>query len=1279
MPVLWLAVTFLFVFSAGQAGAANVLTSLAVGDFDDYSRLTFSFREPVDSYVVRRDDVDRVVVDFGVMPLPRSSPNPKSYLISQVSLSLVENRLNAIVALSTTQYELRHFVSEDKKSISLDFRDIAREIGLPADSPGQAGPPPLVLPPLSEVAGQVSLANPPGANDGAADNLFQRSLGQLKAGDIDAAKADLDWFRSDFPNHPANETASYLQAETHFLSGPPMETHNDAVNIWKEALEKWPQSPLASRGRFYLAEADRLAGMNNEAAAKFKIAATDALNKDDIYARLALLRAADLQLGMGLVDEARATVEPVMERGIADRLGLEAYARSGLADYYQGYFSQANESFRDILKIAPDFYSGFPEMLYALGEGYHYLERPDLSSLFLIHALNLMPEHSKADVILARIGDNYRKMGRDREAMAFYGAAQRRFPNGDGGMISQVRLADMGALHSFFSQDRVFDALERGSRQATVEMYKKIVDSASTSPLVQLAQLKIGVALSEDGENSEAVKWLRDIEINNPRSTLLPEAMPALNKALVNEFAKLAELGDYKGIADLYADNSSYINKEDMPGVQRLVAQSYEKLGLTADAREMWRNLEEQTPEKKLARLKALINSSMKMGRPLEAAEFLGEMENDFPGEAAWMKPVISQISTSLAKPRNSQATEDLLKMRDFIKKTEPARRDALSSAIEIEIEGKRYDKANSLMDQYRKEYPADELSPEYLLTQARIEEHYKRYDRAWDRLSEFRSAYPDDSRLNAILLNQIEKAEQLGRQDDAFRFMELYRGRFPKTAESRTMLANKIDRQWDLARYDDSDGTLREYLRDYPGDQSVVDLLIRQIDRSWDKGRFDQATALSHELLLNYPGHPKTLDYLINMAGREWEKERYAQAQALIEALLQQYPGNQAVGQALLKQADGNWSRGRFSPARQNWEQVRRAFEGDPLAGQTYVSQYRNLSAGGYHDEAFRLAENFRRDMPQETRGQADMMLEQAKDLLALGQVGDGIAMWNRFRETFPQDPRNADLLLVQARQELKIGRDQDALTNYRRFLREYPDNSRTPDVYLETAAAEAKLGFKEDAWAHLEAYRQLFPDHSGRPQAILDQADLGRSLGYYDQAVNLYRQFRQSYPLAPQAKDTYLPQARQEISVGRVDDAIATLEDGLAAEPSLNEDRDVQALLTELYLEDGRIEKWAALVEKNLSAAGNSPSADRFLKFNQLAQVYQELGQVANAERNFDSALANRPANVAPEGLYAIANAYKKMGRQEKYRATLTLLQGSSDPFWQKVVADELAGGAS
>jgi len=1403
--------------AAGQR--ENSLEQVAMGDGQGYSRLALTFREPLGPYTVRTQPDGRTLVDLGPMRLGELGALPRHEVISGLDFETRDGRLVALVRVNLAEYDLKHLTGRDRYTLNLDFMPPA--VPEAPAMPGELARETMAVPSLAEVALEQSRLTPPGPHDGPAEHLFQRILGEVATDNRSAALGDLNFLLKTFPNHPRLEVASYLKAELDFLAGPPEETYAAATEAWKSFLDRWPHSSLSSRAYYKLAEADRLLSLNNEAAGQFALLADEG---DDIYSRKALLKAADLFMDMGLADEARKVLAPALNQGVADRLGWEVYARAGAADFYQGFYGQAVEILHEALRQVPDLQETFPESLYALGEAYHYLGRPDLSRHYLTQAINLKPEHPKADIILTRIGDNYRQEGLDREAIAIYGAVRRNYPRQEGGLISQVRLADMGSLHSFFSQEKVFEALERGSRQATVEMYKSIMDVGFASPLTQLAQLSIGTALAEDGAAGEAIKWLRDLEINNPKSPLMSEALPVLNSALVDEMTLLRDMGDWQGIVNLYADNSYYFAPGDRQRVESIVAQAYEHLGRFQDAREIWAALAEETPDKRLVRARSLVVNSLKIGQPLEALKYILEMESEFPEQRRWLDNQLAQVGHALARPRNAEAVNNLLDLRRGIS-TEPVRRDALSDIITIEIDGRRFDRAVTFIKQYRQEYPQDELSPEYLLTLAQIADYQKRPEQAWDLLSQFRQSYPEDPRGRELLLGQIEKADSLGRPEDAFRFIDLYRGLYPLDSEGGSLLIEKMNRLWEAGRYDEAWEALtsfnREYpddprrpeimmkyveqdwekgryqeawellgglltgyrgqpelldlllkladrswtrerqaearkltalilanypgekrladlllkqadrswtrerqaeareltdliranypgekrladlllrqadrswtgerydeareltafiLTNYPGDERLTDLLLRQADRSWTQERQTEARELTSFILANYPGEKRLADLLLRQADRSWTQERYDEARELTDLIRANYPGDERLADLLLRRAEGNWGRGRFEAALEDWSGFRRAFPESEEIGRSYVDQYKKMVAGGFASDAFQLAEEYRGLRPQDVTFQADLMLEQAKDYFALTRPDEGLAMWNRFRQTFPEDRRNADLLLIQARRELKSGLGAEALDHYRQFLAQYLKDDRLADVYLETAAAEVSLNQRAEAWERLNSYITAFPAHPGRAQAIMDAVDLGRSLGRLPETVGLLELFRRDYPNSPAASPTFLAEARLKLAIGDQAGAVTTLENGVLSRTELDNDPQVQALLTELYLEEGRVEDWAALVEKNLNRAGGGP-ADRFQKYYQLAQVYQELGRNPDVERNLDSALANR-TGVSAENLYAVAQSYKRLLRPEKYRATLLLVREAQDPFWQKVAADELAAGTS
>ena len=228
-----------------------------------------------------------------------------------------------------------------------------------------------------------------------------------------------------------------------------------------------------------------------------------------------------------------------------------------------------------------------------------------------------------------------------------------------------------------------------------------------------------------------------------------------------------------------------------------------------------------------------------------------------------------------------------------------------------------------------------------------------------------------------------------------------------------------------------------------------------------------------------------------------------------------------------------------------------------------------------------------------------------------------------------------------------------------------------------LELAALEGAMGREADAFDDLAAFRSSYPGRPEELQALIDQIALAARLGRVDDAGALYDVFREEFPDHPDFARSFLDQTRLEMAAGRRGQAIATLERGIVDSPGLDNSKPVQDLLLGLYLDEGRIEDWAGAVEEFIGRDQN-PQAnlpDRFAKYSQVAQVYQELGRQRDAQRNFDLAMANRPPQVTGESLYTIAGAYRRMGLENQYRDVLQIMQGLPDPMWQNVANQELS----
>ncbi|MDR2386407.1 MAG: tetratricopeptide repeat protein, partial [Deltaproteobacteria bacterium] len=853
----------LIIFNAHGAWA-NALKNVSLGTMDEYSRLVFTFEDQIEDVILRRDDVDTFVLDFGEIDNQGQSDGPTDALVRSVVIGQNQNRLVARVTLNTNKFELRHFLSRDAYSCVVDFKNLQDPEHAPTfDESGQPTLSPeehlqLNPPNFEEVVKGLSLFMVGTPDQGAPERLVQSALADLSNGNLDSGLQKLERFKSEFPNHHYADPAWFLIGDAYFAKGLP-DNFLNATDAWRLAIEAFPDSFTSPRASFMIGEANRLMDFNNEAAGFYKLAAES--YPDSNYTALSILKAADMQLAMGLTDEARKTLLPLLEKGLSSAFGRLATLREGMADYLDTLYSQACEKFRMVLNLDPNIYQLYPEMLYALGDSYSYLNRPDLTVLFLEHALNLMPDHPKADVMLARIGNAYQMMNNQSEAISFFNVARDRYPDKDGGLVSQIRLADMGALRAFFSPERVFDALERGARQATVRMYDDIISQASESPLLQLAYLKIGQAQAADGENSEAIRWLSELISKYPKGVLFEEARPILSRVVVNEAQERFDLGQFDQVDKLNTANESYLEGPDLLRFKRLLALAYENLGQNDQALEVWKFIEDQSPEKRLADQQALVEAALKSGRPMDAFKQLKNTLKEFPDSEDYVHGQLAKVEKILANQSANGNVSDLITFRndpDVLTLT-PVSQAALSDAIYILVNKKRYDQAAALMDTYMDQYPDDELSPEYLLTQSKMDRRLNRYEKSWDRLSDFRVRFPQDPRVPQTIIDTIADARSLDRLPDAYRYEELFRQIYPEDIRSRNMILDRATEQFNLGQTQAGLDTLKYFQSEYPSDPETPATFLSMYRKLMDSQRPDEGVAALRELRSRFPGDPLT------------------------------------------------------------------------------------------------------------------------------------------------------------------------------------------------------------------------------------------------------------------------------------------------------------------------------------------------------------------------------------------------------------------------------------
>ncbi|MDR2141674.1 MAG: tetratricopeptide repeat protein, partial [Deltaproteobacteria bacterium] len=321
--------------------APNKLKDIALGTTSDYNRLVFTFENQLQDVILRRNDVNTLYLDFGPAQPGKFVEGPHDNLINTIQLAQDGERLIGVVTLNSNRFEVRHFLSRDRFSCVVDLKSLNPVEETPATVDDQLMDLDNTLlepPKLKDVVKAFSLFIQPNKNPSSPENLLQSAFDSLLADDYDAAIAKFDNFKKTYPKHPLSDPALFVLGDAYMAKGLE-ENFIQATTAWQEAIENYPNSIWAPRAAFMIAEAYRLNGYRNEAEGYFKLCAEN--YPDSPLSPLAILRAADLELAMGLNDKARETVAPLAAKSLTSKFPLLARGRLAMADYQDTLYSPA--------------------------------------------------------------------------------------------------------------------------------------------------------------------------------------------------------------------------------------------------------------------------------------------------------------------------------------------------------------------------------------------------------------------------------------------------------------------------------------------------------------------------------------------------------------------------------------------------------------------------------------------------------------------------------------------------------------------------------------------------------------------------------------------------------------------------------------------------------------------------------------------------------------------------------------------------------------------------
>ena len=204
------------------------------------------------------------------------------------------------------------------------------------------------------------------------------------------------------------------------------------------------------------------------------------------------------------------------------------------------YNKQAEEIIDYLKKRWPRAYITDPSLLMLAGIIAQKNNRIDTAKEIFSLYYNMQPNGPDADMVLARLGDIALLQKKKDVARHLYEKTAEDFPDREGGLIAQMRLAEEGIFDAPSIKD-MFTVFDRPYNLRPEKIYRKIINEYPKSPLAPVAHLKLAMWLLWEDKFKESLVEVNDFLGKFPISNLQQRAVSVGQKAferLMEEHAK---------------------------------------------------------------------------------------------------------------------------------------------------------------------------------------------------------------------------------------------------------------------------------------------------------------------------------------------------------------------------------------------------------------------------------------------------------------------------------------------------------------------------------------------------------------------------------------------------------------------------------------------------------------------------------------------------------------------------------------------------------------------
>jgi tetratricopeptide (TPR) repeat protein len=239
--------------------------------------------------------------------------------------------------------------------------------------------------------------------------------------------------------------------------------------------------------------------------------------------------------------------------------------------------------------------------------------------------LERFPDYANNHLIAVRLADILQEQHNYRDALEAYAKILATYPDSEGAIISQIRMAELGAqVPELVTPEQAEGYAPYYHPQQALE---RLIQTYPSSPLADIARYKKGIILLQHDALSAAWDTFRELLGKSLKDPLRGDVETESRKALERLLVKHQEQGEFLDVLRIFFASKGLLapTQAGSPGLVLPVALSYARLGLLPEAEQLLQRLldEASTPQQRAALAFEQATLLFKQGKLPEATALL--------------------------------------------------------------------------------------------------------------------------------------------------------------------------------------------------------------------------------------------------------------------------------------------------------------------------------------------------------------------------------------------------------------------------------------------------------------------------------------------------------------------------------------------------------------------------------------------------------------------------------------------------------------------------------